>query len=161
MSLFCASWKWTCGGTRISLSARMLHLLHQLVPDLYSVTLLLPTSSNTAYSLSAIGRFDKILPCPHEDELEQRLSSASIKFLWLRQIHDPSSISPAFDNALSTVLSCCLQHFFPVRVLASFIHLLPVVTLSDNNSKQIAVATSFRMSALLTLRTFLVKFKKI
>ena len=36
-----------------------------------------------------------------------------------------------------------------------------MVTLSDNNSKQIAAATSFRMSALLTLRTFLVKVKKI
>ena len=68
----------------------MLHLLHQFVPDLYSVTLSLPTSSNTAYSLSGIGSFDKILPCPHEDGQEQRLSSACIKFLWLRQIHDPS-----------------------------------------------------------------------
>ena len=43
-----------------SLSARMLHLLHQFVPGLYSVTLFLSTSSNTAYSLSGIGRFDKI-----------------------------------------------------------------------------------------------------
>ena len=60
-----------------SLSARMLHLLHQFVPDLYSVTLFLPTSSNTAYSLLGIGR----LLGPHEDEKEQRLSSASIKFL--------------------------------------------------------------------------------
>ena len=144
-----------------SLSARMLHLLHQFVPDLYSATLFPPTSSNTAYSLSGIGRFDKTLLCPHEDGQEQRLSSASIKFLWLRQIHDPSGISPALDNALSTLLSCCSQHFFPVRVLASFIHLLPVVTLSDNDSKQIAAATSFHMSALLTLRTFLVKVKKI
>ena len=59
----------------------MLHLLHQFVPDLYSVTLFLPTSSNTAYSLSGIGRFDEILPYPHEDEQELRLSSASIKFL--------------------------------------------------------------------------------
>ena len=59
----------------------VLHLLHQFVPDLYSVTLFLPTSSNTAYSLSGIGRFDKILPCPNEDEQEQRLSLASIKFL--------------------------------------------------------------------------------
>ena len=33
------------------------------------------------YSLSGIAHFDKILPCPHEDEQEQRLSSASIKFL--------------------------------------------------------------------------------
>ena len=82
-------------------------------------------------------------------------------FLWLRQIHDPSGISPALDNALSTLLSCCSQHFFPVRVLASFIHFLPVVTLSDNDSKQIEAATGFRMSALLTLRTFLVKVKKI
>ena len=49
---------------------------------------------------------------------------------------------------------------FPVRVLASFIHLLPVVALSDNDSKQIAAATSFRMPALVTLRTFLVKVKK-
>ena len=129
-----------------SLSARMLRLLRQFFPDLYSVTLFLPTSSNTANSLG-IRRFDKILPCPHEDGQEQRLSSASIKFLWLRQIHDPSGISPALDNALSTLLSCCSQLFFPVRVLASFIHLLPVVTLSDNDSKQIAAATSFRMSA--------------
>ena len=88
-----------------SLSARMLHLFHQFVPDLYSVTLFLLTSSNTVYSLSGIGRFDKILLCPHEDGQEQRLSSASIKFLWLRQIHDPSGICPALDNALSTLLS--------------------------------------------------------
>ena len=33
------------------------------------------------YSLSGSGRFDKILLCPHEDEQQQRLSSASIKFL--------------------------------------------------------------------------------
>ena len=144
-----------------SLSARMLHLLHQFVPDLYPVTLFLPTSSNTAYNLSGIGRFDKILLCLHEDGQEQRFSSASIKFLWLGQIHDPSGISPALDNALSTLLSCCSQHLFPVRVLAFFIHLLPVVTLSDNDSKQIAAATSLRMSALLKLRTFLVKVKKI
>ena len=67
-----------------SLSARMLHLLQKFVPDLYSVTLFLPTSLNTAYSLSGIGRFDKISPCPHEDE---RLSSASIKFL-MRNIYE-------------------------------------------------------------------------
>ena len=94
-----------------SLSARMLHLLHQFVPDLDSVTLFRPTPSNTSYSLSGIGRFDKSLLCPHEDGQEQRFSSAIIKFLWLRQIHDPSSISPALDNALSTLLSCCSQHF--------------------------------------------------
>ena len=70
-----------------SLSARMLYLLHHFVPDLYSVTLILPTSLNTAYSLSP----------------QRRLSSASIKFLWLRQIHDPTAISPALDNALSTL----------------------------------------------------------
>ena len=64
-----------------SLSARMLHLLHQFVPGLYSVKLFLSTSSNTAYSLSGIERFDKILPYPYEDEQELRLSSASIKFL--------------------------------------------------------------------------------
>ena len=144
-----------------SLSASMLHLLHQFVPDLSSVTLFLPTSSNAAYSLSGIGRFDKILLCPHEDGQEQRLSSASITFLWPRQIHDPSGISPALGNALSTLMSCCSEHFFPVRVLASFIHFLPVVTLSDNESKQIAAATSSRMSDILTLRTFLVKVKKI
>ena len=84
-----------------------------------------------------------------------------IKSLWLRQIHDPSGISPALDKALSTLLSCCSQHLFPVRVLASFVHLLRVVTLSDNDSKQIAAAPSFRMSALSTLRTLLVKVKKI
>ena len=94
-----------------SLSARMLHLLHQFVPDLDSVTLFLPTPSNTSYSLSEIGRFDKSLLCPQEDGQEQRFSSASIKFLWLRQIHDPSGISPALDNALSTLVSCCSQHF--------------------------------------------------
>ena len=94
-----------------SLSARILHLLHQFVPDLDSVTLFLPTPSNTSYSLSGIGRFDKSLLCPQEDGQEQRFSSASIKFLWLRQIHDPSGISPALDNALSTLVSCCSQHF--------------------------------------------------
>ena len=94
-----------------SLSSRMLHLLHQFVSDLDSVTLFLPTPSNTSYSLSGIGRFDKSLLCPHEDGQEQRFSSASIKFLWLRQIHDPSGISPSLDNALSTLLSCCSQHF--------------------------------------------------
>ena len=94
-----------------SLSARMLHLLHQFVPDLDSVTLFLPTPSNTSYSLSGIGRFDKSLLCPQEYGQEQRFSSASIKFLWLRQIHDPSGISPALDNALSTLVSCCSQHF--------------------------------------------------
>ena len=83
-----------------SLSARMLHLLHQFVPDLYLVTLILPTSLNTAYSLSP----------------QRRLSSASIKFLWLRQIHDPTAISPALDNALSTLLSCCPQHFIPLYI---------------------------------------------
>lgn len=144
-----------------SLSARTLHLLHQFDPGLYSVTLFLPTSSNTLYSLSGIGCFDKLLPCPHEDGQEQRLSSASIKFLWLKQIHDPSGISPALDNALSTLLSCCWLHFFPVRVLSSFIHLLPVVTLSNSDSKQIVAATSFHMSELLPQRTFLVNVKKI
>ena len=94
-----------------SLSARILHLLHQFVPDLDSVTLFLPTPSNTSYSLSGIGRFDKSLLCPHEDGQGQRFSSASIKFLWLRQIHDPSGISPALDNASSTLVSCCSQHF--------------------------------------------------
>ena len=137
-----------------SLSARMLHLLHQFVPDLCSVTLLLPTSSNTAYSLSGIGRFDKILLCPHEDGQEQRLSKNKSNPRSLRYISSSR-------QRLSTLLSCCSQHFFPVRVLASFIHVLPVVTLSDNDSKQIAMATSFRMSALLTLTTLLVKVKKI
>ena len=85
-----------------------------------------------------------------------------IKFLWLRQIYDPSSISPAFDNALSTLLSCCSQHFFSCP-RSRFLYACSSggVTLSDNDSKQITVATSFRMSTLLTLRTFLVKFKKI
>ena len=83
-----------------SLSARMLHLLHQFVPDQYSVTLILPTSLNTAYSLSP----------------QRRLFSASIKFLWLRQHHDPTAISPALDNALSTLLSCCSQHFIPLYI---------------------------------------------
>ena len=72
MSLFFCFLGVNMGWGTNSLSARSLHLLHQFVPDLYSVTLLLPTSSNTAYSLSGIRRFDKILPCPHEDEQEQR-----------------------------------------------------------------------------------------
>ena len=97
---FLVLWQWTRGGTRNSLSARILHLLHQFVPDLYSITLILATSLNTAYSLST----------------QRRLSSASIKFLWLRQIHDPTAISPALDNALSTLLSCCSQHFIPLYI---------------------------------------------
>ena len=96
---FFASWKWTWG-----LSARCCICYTSLCQTCIRLTLFLPTSSNTANSLG-IGRFDKILPCPHEDGQEQRLSSASIKFLWLRQIHDPSGISPALDNALSTLLS--------------------------------------------------------
>ena len=143
------------------LSARILHLLYQFDLGLYLVMLFLPTSSNTAYSLSGIGRFDKNLPCPHKDGQEQHLLSASIKFLWLRQIHDPSGTSPALDNALSTLLTYCWLHFFPVCVLSSFTHLLPVVTLSDSDSKQIAVATSFHMSELLPRRTLLVNVKKI
>ena len=164
---------------------------------LYSVTLFLPTSSNTAYSLSGIGRFDKILPCPHEDEQDQCFSSASIKFLmwniyknnsylncWWRwkwsviiainfQFKqsflsnfcglDKSTIPPVYLQLSTTLYGlswAAVHNTFPVRVLASFIH-LPLVTLSDNDSKQIAAATSFRMSALLTLRTFLVKVKKI
>ena len=75
-------------------------------------------------------------------------ASVLSKFLRLRQIHDPSDISPALDNALSTLLSCCTRHFFPVRVLSSFTHLLPVVTPSNNDSKQIVAATSFRISRL-------------
>ena len=160
MSLFFASWEWTWGGTRILYLRGCCICYTSLFQTCIRLTLFLPTSQNTAYGLSGIGRCDKILPCPHEDG-QVRLSSASIKFLWLRQIHDPSGISPALDNASPTLLSCCSQHFFPVRVLASSIRLLPVVTLSDNDSKQIAVATSIRMSALLTLRTFLVKVKKI
>ena len=54
---------------------------------LYSVTLFLPTSSNTVYSVSGIERFDKILPYPHDDELDQCSSSASdqifdVKYIW-------------------------------------------------------------------------------
>ena len=111
-----------------SLAARMLHLLHQFVPDMDSVMLFLPTPSNTSYSLSGIGRFDKSLLCPHEDGQEQRFSSASMKFLWLRQIHDPSGISPALENALSTLVSCCSQHSSCPRSRFLFIHLLSVVT---------------------------------
>ena len=54
--------------------------LVSLVCPRYPVTLFLPTSSNTSYSLSGIGRFDRILLCPREDGQEQRLSSAIIKF---------------------------------------------------------------------------------
>ena len=62
----------------------------------------------------------------------------------------------------STIPPVYLQPSTMLYRPSSFIHLLPVVTFSDNDSKQIAAATSFgRMSALLTLRTFLVKVKKI
>ena len=62
---------------------------------------------------------------------------------------DKSTIPPV-DLQLSTTL------FLSAFSVPICIH-LPVVTLSDNDSKQIATAT---MSALLTLRTFLVKVKK-
>ena len=84
-----------------SLSARMLYLLHQFVPDAVLAHLV-------KYCIQALR---------HEDGQEQRLCSASIKFLRLRQIHDPSGISPVLDNALSTLLSCCSQHFFPLYIL--------------------------------------------
>ena len=148
-----------------SLSARMLHFLHQFAPDLHSVTLFLLTSSNTAYSLSGIGRFDKIFLCPHEDGQEQRLSSASIKFLWLRQIHDPSGICPALYNALSTLLSfdellfttlfSCPRSRFLIYI---FFRWSRSVTTTVNKSQW---RQAFACSALLTLRTFLVKVKKI
>ena len=66
-----------------SLSARMLNLLHQFVPDFGNAI----PAHLVKYSLSGIGRFDKILPCPHEDEQKERLSSASIKFL-MRNIYE-------------------------------------------------------------------------
>ena len=90
-------------------------------------------------------------------------------FLLPRQVSnfcglDKSTIPPVYLQLSIThnrpSWAAILKTFFPVRVLASFIHLLPVVTLSDNDSKQIAAATSFRMSTLLTLRTFLEKVKK-
>ena len=201
MSLFFCFLGVNMGWDANSLSARMLHLLHQFVPDLYSVTLFLPTSSNTLFTIFQLSIMHSVCPqilhklllwntlgrsaysqehsativyakfggqtecimgnwkientaSPHEDEQQQRLSSTSITFCGL----DKSS---ALDNALSTLLSSCSQHFFAVRVFASFIHLLPVVTLSDNASKQIAAARSFRMSALLTLKTFLMKVQQI
>ena len=73
---------------------------------------------------------------------------------------DKSTIPPVYLQLSTTLYRpswAAVQNTFPVRVLASVIH-LPVVTLSDNDSKQIAAET---MSALLTLRTFLVKVKKV
>ena len=66
-------------------------------------------------------------------------------FLLPRQVSNfcglyKSTIPPVYLQ-LSTTLyrpSWAAVHFFPVRVLASFMHLHPVVTLSDNDSKQIA-----------------------
>ena len=52
----------------------------------------------------------------HTASPQRGLSSASIKFLWLRQIHDPTAKSPALDNALSTLLSCCSQHFITLYI---------------------------------------------
>ena len=98
-----------------SLSARMLHLLHQFVPDLDSVTLFLPTASNTSYSLSGIGRFDKSLLCPHKMGRNSVCPRQVSHFCGL----DKSTIPPVYLQ-LSTLLSCCSPHFFPVRVLASF-----------------------------------------
>ena len=82
-----ASWEWTWGGTRIlylrgccicqtSLSQTCIRYCCSCPPrQIFS-----------AYSLAGgIGRFAKILPCPHEDGQEKCLSSAIIKFLWLRQ----------------------------------------------------------------------------
>ena len=69
---------------------------------------------------------------------------------------DKSTIPPVYLQLSTTLYRpswAAVHDTFPVHVLASFIH-LPVVTLSDNDSKQIAAATSFRMSALFILRTF-------
>ena len=165
------------GWSANSLSARMLHLLHQFVPDLYSVTLFLLTSSNAAYSLSGIGRFDKILPYPQRWAgtafVLGKYQISNVKNIWnnsylncgWRMIiainfqfkesllstfcgSDKSTIPPVYLQ-LSAMLYrpswAAVHNTFPDRVLASFIHLLPVVTLNDNDSKQIAAATSFRM----------------
>ena len=71
---------------------------------------------------------------------------------------DKSTIPPVYLQLSTTLYR---PSWAAVHSTFSFIHLLPVVTLSDNDCKQTTAATSFRMSALLTLRTFLVKVKKI
>ena len=83
-----------------SLCARMLHLLHEFVRDLYSVTVFLPTSSNTAYSLSEIGRFDNILPCPHEDGQEVSVCPWQVSNSWGL---DKSTIPPVYLQFSTTL----------------------------------------------------------
>ena len=116
----------------------VLHLLHKFVP---------------AYNLSGIGRFDKISPRPHEDGQEpeeQCLSSASIKFLWLRQIHDPSGLFPALDTALDSSQPFFLSAFsLPLYI---FFRWSRSVTTTVNKSQR---------RQPFALRTFLVKVKKI
>ena len=97
------------------------------------------------------------LLCPHEDGQEQRLSSASIAFQCLRQVHDPSAgTHSALDKTQSTLRSC-FEYSFLSLLASPFLD--SSCTGTATFSKQMAT-TSFRMSALSTRRTFIVKVKK-
>ena len=98
---FFASWEWTWVGREFF-----------ICEDAAFVTLVFPRRR------SCPPRQILHTASPHECGQEQSLCSASIKFLRLRQIHDPSGISPVLDNALSTLLSCCSQHFFALYIFS-------------------------------------------
>ena len=96
-----------------------------------------------------------VLLCPREDGQEQRLSSAIIAFLCLRQVHDPSA---GTSSALAETVKAVFDYSFLFLMASPFLDSSRFGTATF--SKQMAT-TSFRMSPLLTRRTFLVKVKKI
>ena len=119
------------------------------------VRLFLPTSSNTAYSLSRTGILAGFYCVPmHEDGQEQRLSSAKVVFLCLRQGHGPSAGIPASACDKTNQQSGAVFDYSFLVVLASpFLDSSRIGTATF--SKQMAT-TSLHTSALLTRKTFLV-----
>ena len=92
-----------------------------------------------------------------EDGQEQRLSSASIAFQCLRQVHDPSAGTHSALDKTQSALRSCFEYSFLSLLASPFLD--SSCTGTATFSKQMAT-TSFRMSALSTRRTFLVKVKK-
>ena len=65
--------------------------------------------------------FRWILLCPHEDVQEQRLSSASIAFLCLRQVHDHSAGTPSALDKTQSTLRSSFDYGFLFLLASSFL----------------------------------------
>ena len=122
------------------------------------VRLFLPTSSNTAYSLSRIGILDGFYGVP------TKMDRSSVCSRQLLRFH--VSGKAMILQRVPLLPSIKLNQHSGVVFDYSFLFLLASAFLDSSRSgtatfsKQMAT-TSFRMSALSTRRTFLVKVKKI